>query len=261
LGERDALIAELATKKAEHAKMWQEAEDRSKEFDQMEKWKAQHCRHCPHCKRVVEKLDGCDSMKCGQNWHGGGTQNGCGKQFDWRSAPRYQPQAASHVTKPKDGTEETQTKLQALARSDYAAAQNMTWMVEEGRYLRCAMCRHKIQGPLFLCIDCYACVACFKCANGFGAASGGRHEPHSHVFAIKWKEEDLDVEDREILIKSNLVTCPRKGFDAIDDRKHLKTEWRSVSILDAADVVDKDRERLRGVDAIRRAMKFVADGL
>ena len=50
---------------------------------QMELWKQKHCRRCPYCTRVVEKLDGCDLILCGGNYHGGNQQRGCGKQFVW----------------------------------------------------------------------------------------------------------------------------------------------------------------------------------
>merc|ERR1711862_252858 len=79
------------------------------------------------------------------------------------------------------------------------------WPVKRGVYLRCAMCKQAIEGPCFLCIDCDACCSCLKCANGFGAASGGRHAPESHVFAILWKNEDLHECDAKILVENHLT--------------------------------------------------------
>ena len=35
----------------------------------MEQWKEDHCKCCPNCGRVIEKLDGCDHMHCGQDAH------------------------------------------------------------------------------------------------------------------------------------------------------------------------------------------------
>ncbi len=32
-----------------------------------ERWKEQHCRHCPHCGKLVNHVDGCDSMVCGRD--------------------------------------------------------------------------------------------------------------------------------------------------------------------------------------------------
>lgn len=56
-----------------------------------EQYKAQNCRLCPNCRRLVQKLDGCDSMICGRNYHGGDQQSGCGKAFKWSQATPYVP--------------------------------------------------------------------------------------------------------------------------------------------------------------------------
>ena len=60
-----------------------------------ENYKAQNCRLCPHCQRVVEHLDGCNSMICGRNYHGGDQQSGCGRRFNWSQAQPYVPMADS----------------------------------------------------------------------------------------------------------------------------------------------------------------------
>ena len=36
----------------------------------------QNLRCCPKCGRPIEKLEGCDSMKCGKDYHGGNNQKG-----------------------------------------------------------------------------------------------------------------------------------------------------------------------------------------
>jgi hypothetical protein len=82
------------------------ANDRFRELQENEAFKAARCKRCPHCQRIIEKvsyfaiclsrtlisvlqLDGCDAMICGQNYHGGDVQNGCGRAFNWTTAPAY----------------------------------------------------------------------------------------------------------------------------------------------------------------------------
>jgi hypothetical protein len=33
-------------------------------------------------------MEGCDSMVCGRDYHGGNAQDGCGNRFDWATARR-----------------------------------------------------------------------------------------------------------------------------------------------------------------------------
>ena len=37
-------------------------------------------------------MEGCTLMRCGSDYHGGNTQHGCGRSFDWNNAPRYEAQ-------------------------------------------------------------------------------------------------------------------------------------------------------------------------
>ncbi len=48
----------------------QTSRERFAELIQMELWKELHCRLCPNCRRCIQKLDGCDLMKCGGDFHG-----------------------------------------------------------------------------------------------------------------------------------------------------------------------------------------------
>lgn len=57
-----------------------------------EAFKASRCRLCPKCERVIERIDGCDSMVCGRDYHGkGGLAAGCGSSFNWQQAKSYVP--------------------------------------------------------------------------------------------------------------------------------------------------------------------------
>ena len=62
---------------------------RYKELMADEKYKEQKCRACPYCGRVVQHMGGCSSMVCGQDYHGGNNQSGCGKNFTWEQAKPY----------------------------------------------------------------------------------------------------------------------------------------------------------------------------
>jgi hypothetical protein len=83
------LLQQFNTKREEHEQDAKSAVDRLAELQQTEQWKAQNCKRCPTCGRTVEKLDGCDLMKCGQDYHGGNVQNGCGASFRWTQVGAY----------------------------------------------------------------------------------------------------------------------------------------------------------------------------
>lgn len=91
----DAAYAErLADYEKQHAANNQRNEELRRRYEtavEDEKYKSQNCRYCPHCKRVVERIEGCSSMICGRDYHGGNTQSGCGKAFTWDQAKQYKP--------------------------------------------------------------------------------------------------------------------------------------------------------------------------
>jgi hypothetical protein len=112
----------------------QNFERRMQELQADEQYKAANCRSCPHCGRTVQKLDGCNSMVCGRNYHGGDNQNGCGKNFDWSKAPPYIVNVGSHLTE-----EEAKNKL-ALVAPSKAKAHRHKWTFEN------QVCTHKPKG-------------------------------------------------------------------------------------------------------------------
>ena len=77
------------TKQRQHQEEVASAAARYEELKQDEAFKARTCKRCPNCRRVVQKVDGCDAMVCGRNYHGGDNQNGCGQGFQWSTAPAY----------------------------------------------------------------------------------------------------------------------------------------------------------------------------
>lgn len=112
---------------------------------QDEEWKSMNCRLCPHCGRTIEKIEGCNQMRCGYDVHGGGRYGGCGRSFDWASAEPYQ--AAPRV------------KLQMNERTG-----NWTqFVIHPG--VRCDVCSRDVFGPRLRCIHCESFTVCTTCES------------------------------------------------------------------------------------------------
>merc|ERR1711971_1466626 len=75
--------------KACHEYEAHEAHRRCEEYRKDERWKALHCRRCPNCNRPIQRIEGCEQMTCGNDGHGGNTQQGCGHTFKWNKAVKY----------------------------------------------------------------------------------------------------------------------------------------------------------------------------
>ncbi|CAF1319300.1 unnamed protein product [Adineta ricciae] len=110
-----------------------------------ERYKAENCRLCPSCQRVVERIDGCDTMVCGQDAHGGNVQSGCGHRFNWAQAKAYQ---ASATKQPK------QTILD-LPRPENAIVHH--------NGVTCDQCKNEVNGIRFDCVHCPSLTFCEKC--------------------------------------------------------------------------------------------------
>jgi len=126
-----------------------------------ENWKATHCRLCPHCGRIVEKIDGCDSMRCGSNYHGGGLQQGCGKEFDWNMALPYQPQ---------------RVKRPSITKITFEKDNWVKGLFHPGT--KCDGCDRDIYGPRLRCIHCESFNVCSECQTCLD------NHDFSHVFEI-----------------------------------------------------------------------------
>eukprot|EP00750_Incisomonas_marina_P020082 INCI3707.1.p1 GENE.INCI3707.1~~INCI3707.1.p1 ORF type:complete len:547 (+),score=78.44 INCI3707.1:220-1860(+) len=87
------MYKDLEVQQSKFAAEHRHARQRADELKMDEEWKMQHCKLCPHCGKVVNKQDGCNQMVCGTDAAdkgGGNKQDGCGKTFNWGTAPAYE---------------------------------------------------------------------------------------------------------------------------------------------------------------------------
>ena len=128
-----------------------EIERRMKDFLLDEKWKEEHLRLCPSCKNPVEKLGGCDKMVCGNDFHGGNIQRGCGKKFSWHAAKKYKSTYDPHHF-------EKAALAVKIDKDDKVRLKN-----DHGEFVRCDKCLNKIYGYRFSCINCPCYNLCEDC--------------------------------------------------------------------------------------------------
>eukprot|EP01034_Spumella_vulgaris_P022995 gene22995-29181_t len=145
----NAAFADFQTKQKEVAA----GNDRFRELQENEAFKAARCKRCPRCQRIIEKLDGCDAMICGQNYHGGDVQNGCGHTFNWSQAAAYVADV---------GQRRTPAEINTPAP---AQAQQVHHQICEGVPLPCDNCSQPIVGPCIRCINCPSYNICLQCST------------------------------------------------------------------------------------------------
>ena len=133
---------------------------------QDEAYKAAHCKMCPSCGRIVEHTGACDSMKCGQDYHGGNKQMGCGHGFQFSAAPAYHAQDV----KPRQVEFNRDRPQQMLHK----------WEVYEGVDLLCDACSAPIVGPKFTCVNCQSLVICATCEAEGPQALQNKLNPQNH---------------------------------------------------------------------------------
>jgi hypothetical protein len=144
-----------------------EAIERHKELEADERWKARHCRLCPGCSRPISKIEGCDSMVCGRSYHGGDQQPGCGLEFNWSTAKKYEVRL--------EQTHEMPAWAPSRLRGRHAFHP----------FTGCSMCGSNcIAGPRFRCIHCPAFDVCGNCEPKLGDV-----HPADHVFEILFESD------------------------------------------------------------------------
>jgi hypothetical protein len=114
-----------------------------------EEHKEQTCKHCPNCDRIVEKLDGCNIMKCGEDYHENedSIQNGCGENFDWNFSKPYESQIGDQPS-----------FVEKLALSKPKSVEKFN----HNPY-KCDACKNDIIGIRFECINCECTNFCEDC--------------------------------------------------------------------------------------------------
>jgi len=139
------LLKETYEKEKEHIKKENKAlQQRYQELLEDERYKESHCRKCPSCGRAVEKLEGCDAMSCGRDYHGGNVQNGCGAKFNWKTAQPYKSSA---------------TRVEKLTVPKPPAANEYV----HPEYIVCDSCKKRVVGLLFSCVNCECYFLCEEC--------------------------------------------------------------------------------------------------
>ena len=158
---------------------------RMEEFLADEKWKEDNLRQCPTCQNPIERVSGCDSMICGQNYHGGDVQKGCGASFNWQSAAKYK---SSHNREHLNALEDDLK----IDKDDLDRVK-----ADHGDHILCDMCNKKIIGFRFLCANCPCYNICEECEVSMD------HIP-SHTFKIMVKPEGLE----DNVIKVEMAPAP-----------------------------------------------------
>lgn len=193
--------------------------DRQGELERDEQWKVEHCRSCPKCRRLVEKIDGCNTLVCGQDTHGGNRQPGCGHRFNWQTAKAYKAQARAPRLPPTN----------AIAA---AGAISGRWV--RHLFTKCGLCGSGkcIVGPRFRCIHCLSFSCCLKCERRLAS----EHE-EGHVFQIMF-EDDLDWRNYDVVLP--------KGTRARLRRLSCRSDAAEAAGASVASVGADGRKRRRG---------------
>ncbi|CAM2721844.1 unnamed protein product [Rotaria socialis] len=140
-----AQLADFNRKNTENENRNRDLRRRYEELMHDEKYKQENCRLCPSCKRVVQRLEGCDSMICGQDAHGGNVQSGCGAKFNWAQAQQY---AAAATNQPRQTIVDLPKPENPVVHHDG---------------VKCDHCQNDVIGIRFDCVHCPSLTFCEKC--------------------------------------------------------------------------------------------------
>lgn len=170
LRKKGIVIAATRDAEEKQRRRDEELKQRLRELQADENWKAQTCKYCPSCHRVVYKVDGCDSMVCGRNYHGGDVQNGCGNSFYWSKAQPYQPR-----TDFNPNNEDYKRNIPPLENN-----------VTHNAKFVCSICKKTpIIGIRFKCLNCTDFYLCEECeCKEEERNNHNKNEKEPHVFQL-----------------------------------------------------------------------------
>ena len=115
-GERHPRGVSCLEAQPEKFKSFIEAFESIKKSDPSLVWKL-----CPFCGTPTEKIDGCNDIICGNNFHSEhgemAKDSGCGRKFNWRTAKTFDPNScvagpSTSFTLPEDGEDNLEFELE-----------------------------------------------------------------------------------------------------------------------------------------------------
>mmetsp|Transcript_33727 Transcript_33727/g.93153 ORF Transcript_33727/g.93153 Transcript_33727/m.93153 type:complete len:898 (-) Transcript_33727:152-2845(-) len=213
-----------------------EALDRQAELERDETWKAENCRVCPKCHCLVEKIDGCNTMVCGQNTHGGNRQPGCGHRFSWQTAKPYKARHKAARVSPAP----------ALARAGAVSGRGVRHL-----FTQCGICGSGgkcIVGPRFRCIHCPSFSSCMKCEERLAS-----EHADGHVFQIMF-EDDLDWGKTGVVLPKGTRARIRRQSDDAALERGAADDTRAGDVA-AGRRRQRERDDSAGLEGIVRGQK------
>lgn len=116
-----------------------------------------------HALLTHQQTSGCNAMLCGQNFHGGAMQQGCGHRFNWEQAQRYQPRYTTQEAKARSWKEWWQGKVYEERKRK--SVLQVKHMIDATTAMCCDHCNKAIQGPRTHCLNCPSVDLCLACTS------------------------------------------------------------------------------------------------
>lgn len=171
-----------------------------------ERWKEKNCRLCPDCGNLVNKISGCDHIRCGGDPYANNgrigyrvnKQKGCGKQFLWSKAKPYQSEIEGKVKR-------VELKNLQVPKDCVACGKGV-----------------KIGGEMNICLNCEGVMFCEKCVME------GRKHDNTHlvhlITKVKEKKQPLPAPPKEPVKGKGKEPVKDKGKEPANLRPVLPKE-------------------------------------